>query len=131
MTILWRPWPRGWEFRFLKTWAAERPSFNAVSAVTGSTLAVPRTPSVPKIFFCFIEICSGASVGGPQRLNHHGWRVDPLDADIGWQVLDFDGVRHRAIECVDQHDIRLEVRLPYPVQDGAIGAHRNTHLEWV
>src|SRR3954451_23636336 len=33
------------------TWAAARPSFNAVSAVTGSTLATPRTPSVPKIFF--------------------------------------------------------------------------------
>src|SRR4051812_19903347 len=32
-------------------WAAARPSFSAVSAVTGSTLATPRTPSVPKIFF--------------------------------------------------------------------------------
>jgi len=36
--------------RFLKTCAEARPSFNAVSAVTGSRLAVPRTPSVPKIF---------------------------------------------------------------------------------
>src|SRR3954469_15985069 len=31
--------------------AAARPSFSAVSAVTGSTFATPRTPSVPKIFF--------------------------------------------------------------------------------
>ena len=29
-----------------------RPSFSDVSAVTGSTLATPRTPSVPKIFLC-------------------------------------------------------------------------------
>ena len=35
----------------VKMWAAARPSFNAVSAVTGSTFATPRTPSVPKIFF--------------------------------------------------------------------------------
>src|SRR3954452_13069619 len=51
MTIRWRPRPRDWVSRCLKTWAAARPSFSAVSAVTGSTLAVPRTPSVPKIFF--------------------------------------------------------------------------------
>src|ERR1700723_2805775 len=50
MTILCLPRPRDWRSRFLKTCAAERPSFNAVSAVTGSTFAVPRTPSVPKIF---------------------------------------------------------------------------------
>src|SRR3954447_9109536 len=31
--------------------AAAQPSFSAVSAVTGSTFATPRTPSVPKIFF--------------------------------------------------------------------------------
>src|SRR5208337_4457228 len=51
MTILWRPCPRDWRSRFFKTCAAARPSLSAVSAVTGSTLAVPRTPSVPKIFF--------------------------------------------------------------------------------
>jgi hypothetical protein len=33
----------------LKTCAAARPSLSAVSAVTGSMLAVPRTPSVPKM----------------------------------------------------------------------------------
>src|SRR6266581_1073741 len=38
-------------FSCVKTCAAARPSFSAVSAVTGSTLAVPRTPSVPKILF--------------------------------------------------------------------------------
>jgi len=42
--------PRDWDSRFLKTWAAARPSLSAVSAVTGSTFARPRTPSVPKIF---------------------------------------------------------------------------------
>jgi len=35
--------------RFLNTYAAARPSLSAVSAVTGSMLAMPRTPSVPKI----------------------------------------------------------------------------------
>src|ERR1035437_6571448 len=49
-TILCRPRPRGWLSRVLKTWPAARPSLRAVSAVTGSVLAVPRTPSVPKIF---------------------------------------------------------------------------------
>src|SRR5579862_4050339 len=33
----------------VKTCAAARPSLRAVSAVTGSILAVPRTPSVPKM----------------------------------------------------------------------------------
>src|SRR6202042_3778521 len=51
MTILCLPRPRDCDSRFLKTCAAARPSFKAVSAVTGSTFAVPRTPSVPKIFF--------------------------------------------------------------------------------
>src|SRR5687768_11997937 len=51
MTILCLPNPRAIASRFLKTCAEARPSFSAVSAVTGSTLAVPRTPSVPKIFF--------------------------------------------------------------------------------
>src|ERR1017187_4763938 len=51
MTILCLPRPRDWRSRFLKTYAAARPSLRAVSAVTGSTLAVQRTPSVPNIFF--------------------------------------------------------------------------------
>src|SRR6478736_4083199 len=38
------------------TYAAARPSFNAVSAVTGSTFATPRTPSVPKIFFACVTL---------------------------------------------------------------------------
>ena len=36
----------------VKTCAAARPSLSAVSAVTGSMFAVPRTPSVPKILRC-------------------------------------------------------------------------------
>src|SRR5438034_458252 len=51
MTILCLPRPRDCDSRFLKTCPAARPSLSAVSAVTGSMLAVPRTPSVPKIFF--------------------------------------------------------------------------------
>jgi hypothetical protein len=55
-------------FSFVKMWAAARPSFSAVSAVTGSTFATPRTPSVPKIFFAcatvLIERPVGASVNG-------------------------------------------------------------------
>src|SRR5476649_1497900 len=50
MTILCLPRPRDCVSRFLKTCAAARPSLSAVSAVTGSMFAVPRTPSVPKIF---------------------------------------------------------------------------------
>src|ERR1051325_2029280 len=50
MTILCRPLSWRCPWRFLKTWPAARPIFKAVSAVTGSTFAVPRTPSVPKIF---------------------------------------------------------------------------------
>ena len=38
-------------FSCVKTYAAARPNFSAVSAVTGSTFAIPRTPSVPKILF--------------------------------------------------------------------------------
>ena len=45
--------------RFLKTCAEARPSFNAVSAVTGSRLAVPRTPSVPKIFWELLIFIDG------------------------------------------------------------------------
>jgi len=33
----------------VKMCAAARPNFSAVSAVTGSMFAVPRTPSVPKM----------------------------------------------------------------------------------
>src|SRR4051794_41852011 len=40
-----------------KTCAAARPSFSAVSAVTGSMFAIPRTPSVPKI----LRACSAAA----------------------------------------------------------------------
>ena len=54
--------PRDWRSRFLKTCAAARPSLSAVSAVTGSMLAVPRTPSVPKIFLGLLMAVY--SVGG-------------------------------------------------------------------
>src|SRR5213592_4907407 len=54
MTILCRPRPRDWGAMLRKTWPAARPSLRAVSAVTGSMLAVPRTPSVPKIFFVWL-----------------------------------------------------------------------------
>src|SRR5215471_5048661 len=50
-TILCRPRLRACVSSVLNTWPAARPSLSAVSAVTGSMLAVPRTPSVPKIFF--------------------------------------------------------------------------------
>src|SRR5437867_6125782 len=56
MTILCLTRSRAWFSRFLNTWAAARPSLRAVSAVTGSTLAVPRTPSVPKIFLGVIHL---------------------------------------------------------------------------
>src|SRR5579859_7713601 len=52
-TILWRPCPLATGARDLNTCAAARPSFKAVSEVTGSTLATPRTPSVPNNFVAF------------------------------------------------------------------------------
>src|SRR5271169_2989013 len=52
-TILWRPCPLATGAHVLNTCAAARPSFKAVSEVTGSTLATPRTPSVPNSFLAF------------------------------------------------------------------------------
>jgi len=56
------------------TYAAARPSFSAVSAVTGSTFATPRTPSVPNIFFgsvtALIETLKARFVNG--KLWHQG-----------------------------------------------------------
>ena len=52
-----------WLATFLKTWAAARPNLRTVSAVTGSTLAVPRTPSVPKIFLGELISLMVASIG--------------------------------------------------------------------
>src|SRR6516164_9435481 len=83
MTILCLPRLRDWVSRFLKTCAADRPSFNAVSAVMGSTFAVPRTPSVPKIFFD--ELMEGCSV--------FRRRGDDADA-VGCNVDDCDSGRH-------------------------------------
>src|ERR1039458_3779654 len=69
MTILCLPRPRDCTSRFLKTCAAARPSFKAVSAVTGSRFAVPRTPSVPKIFLGelmkFLDQCFGGGARTP------------------------------------------------------------------
>src|SRR5437867_10398387 len=59
MTILCRPWPLGVGARDLKTCAAARPSLRAVSAVTGSTLATPRTPSVPNSLRSVVEGFTG------------------------------------------------------------------------
>src|SRR5271157_4612061 len=67
MTILCLPRPRDSDSRFLKTYAAAWPSFRAVSAVTGSTLAVPRTPSVPKILFLPLMLSTGKMAGDAQN----------------------------------------------------------------
>src|SRR5436190_1190372 len=78
-TILCRPRPRACVSRFLNTCPAARPSFNAVSAVTGSIFAVPRTPSVPKIFLG--ELMRDNST---RRFDHfHFFRHDLNDGDIG------------------------------------------------
>src|SRR2546429_732487 len=67
MTILCRPRPRDWGAMLRKTWPAARPSFSAVSAVTGSMLAVPRTPSVPKSFL--FEFTSIDALGGNRDID--------------------------------------------------------------
>ena len=57
------PRPRG-RLICVKTCAAARPSFSAVSAVTGSMFAMPRTPSVPKMRRCSAALAvSSACVG--------------------------------------------------------------------
>src|SRR5437867_10344112 len=71
MTILCLTRSRAWFSRFLNTWAAARPNFKAISAVTGSTLAVPRTPSVPKIFFGVLIISTLANF----LTDSQGWNV--------------------------------------------------------
>src|SRR4051794_20385661 len=51
MTMVVRPLDRpGRTVILVKKCAAARPSLSGFSAVTGSIFAVPRTPSVPKIF---------------------------------------------------------------------------------
>src|SRR5208337_4175202 len=64
MTILCLPRPRACDSRFLKTCPAARPSLSAVSAVTGSMFAVPRTPSVPKIFLGMFMMRVGMMLPG-------------------------------------------------------------------
>src|SRR5664280_1574678 len=90
MTILCRPRLRDWRSRFLKTYAAARPSLSAVSAVTGSTLAVPRTPSVPNIFLGELMVFYPAEVERSrplwagqhsQALPRAGRKLPPADAN--------------------------------------------------
>ncbi len=76
--------PRGRDSRFLKTWPAARPSLRAVSAVTGSMLAVPRTPSVPKIF-------RGVLIGSRGQWYDSGFESSTVRAcgrGAGWIVGD-------------------------------------------
>src|SRR5580693_149674 len=74
---------------FLKTWPAARPSLRAVSAVTGSMLARPRTPSVPKIFLgaVIIEPCGldrfGKSFGDGNAFEIGEGGLDLFDANVG------------------------------------------------
>src|ERR1051326_2914846 len=84
MTILCLARPRDSAPGFFKTWPAARPSLRAVSAVTGSILAVPRTPSVPKIFFCAITL--------------------PLDFGLFFILLRRVGAFHRDGARFDVHD---------------------------
>src|SRR5208282_2688895 len=88
MTILYLPRPRDWVSRFLKTWAAARPSLRAVSAVTGSMLAVPRTPSVPKILVGWLMEVALSREGGLDG-DGVGFEFDDVDAgrNVRTQVL--------------------------------------------
>src|SRR6516164_5553124 len=89
MTILCLPRPRDWVSRFLKTCAAARPSFKAVSAVTGSRFAVPRTPSVPKILLG--ELIKRSSI----------FRRGGYDADaVGLDADDRDAGRHGDVHAL-------------------------------
>src|SRR5580765_2768845 len=82
-----RPWLVDWE----KKWAAARPSFRAVSAVTGSMFARPRTPSVPKIRFVMAISIPATTEWrrGEQFLHNDGrWR---------------DGINLHAVRRKDPH----------------------------
>src|ERR1051326_8985108 len=72
---------------FLKTCPAARPSLRAVSAVTGSMLAVPRTPSVPKIFLGWLMIESSIPV-----IAGRVGRGDPLHGDLLGHDADGDHI---------------------------------------
>src|SRR3954453_21564922 len=85
MTILCRPGPRDSARRCLNTCAAARPSFRAVSAVTGSTLAVPRTPSVPKIFFCLEPLFVSIALLRFSRFDMHVRGPITLQSDVARQ----------------------------------------------
>src|SRR5437870_9394012 len=85
MTILCLPLLRDCTFRFLKTCAADRPSLSAVSAVTGSTLAVPRTPSVPKIFFCLEPLFVSIALLRFSRFDMHVRGPITLQSDVAGQ----------------------------------------------
>src|SRR5687768_11240877 len=98
MTILCLPNPRAIASRFLKTCAEARPSFSAVSAVTGSTLAVPRTPSVPKIFFRPFSLLIPEAVDfsllfdyfNLNSVGHQTHQINPARWNIN---MNFQGVR--------------------------------------
>src|SRR5438093_5083830 len=90
MTSRCRPRPRDWAWRFLKTWAAARPSLRAVSAVTGSMFAVPRTPSVPKIFRVPFVMQVDRSVWRACYSEVEGWttacELQPVIYGLRWQA---------------------------------------------
>src|SRR3954463_5970429 len=60
------------------TCAAARPSFSAVSAVTGSMLATPRTPSVPKI----LRACSADETEDGEDIEHPSVRNETVQVKV-------------------------------------------------
>src|ERR1700755_286693 len=94
MTTVGRPPERCPEFISAKTCAAARPSLSAVSAVTGSMFAVPRTPSVPKIFLWAVMFGWG--------WNGLGVR-DAFHACVGWlQAVHFQSFGHLRLDGTAQ-----------------------------
>src|SRR5258706_2327854 len=129
MTILCLPRPRDCASRFLKTWAAARPSLSAVSAVTGSMLAVPRTPSVPKIFLA-AGIKSGlrsgirSFSGVGSRLHRGGGRSDLRDAGAdGYMDMDREVAAERAF--LGESNKHMDVRRGQFTNQSEWAAHRD------
>src|SRR5688572_12578868 len=114
MTILCRPRPRGWVWRLLKTCAAARPSLRAVSTVTGSTLAMPRTPSVPKSFLDLL--ISFLTLWGHRHVD-----LGRLHADKG------DSGRHGHFDALAQAAGRLDSRQVHD-HDDFLPCHCRDHF---
>src|SRR6266568_4157487 len=114
MTILWRPRPRASDWRFLKTWAAARPSLRAVSAVTGSILAMPRTPSVPKIFLGWL--IGSFLLEGNHDLHVRRFRAHKRDARRRGNDHALAHAARRGFE-VGQVHVRFDFLFLQPIQD--------------